>query len=590
MTRILPLLCALMALGAAQTPPPVPNAATRALHALFDRTWDYEMEQHPTHASSLGDRRWNDRWEDLSAQAIEARHQHDLATLAELKKIARAELSAADQLNYDLFQQQYAMRVAGHKFHWYLVTLNQRGGIQTANELGDSLRFETVKDYEDWIARLNRFPEHMRQTMALMRQGIKERILLPQVIMQRIPGQIEKQMVSDPRQSAFYKPFTRFPQALGEADRARLEQAAQQAIQQNLVPAFRDFHAFFVNDYLPACFDQVGIWQLPHGEELYAYFVREFTTTDLTPQQVHERGVSEVKRIRAEMEAIKQQTGFTGTMPEFFTFLRTDPRFFYQDPQELFNAYKVLAKTIDPNLVKVFRVLPRTPYGVEPIPEISAPDTTTAYYRQLAADGSRAGTFFVNLYKPETRPKWEMTALTLHESVPGHHLQIALAYEQGAIPKFRRYGGYDAFVEGWGLYAESLGEDMGLYADPYSKFGQLTYEMWRAVRLVVDTGMHTMHWDRQRAIDYFMESAPKAELDIVNEIDRYIAWPGQALGYKIGQMKIRELRERARQRLGVQFDIKEFHDVVLRNGPLPMNVLERNVDQWLAEKTATKGR
>jgi uncharacterized protein (DUF885 family) len=403
------------------------------------------------------------------------------------------------------------------------------------------------------------------------------------VIMQRIPGQIEKQIVADPKQSSFYKPFARFPRAL-EPERGRLEQAAQQAIQQSVVPAFRQFHEFFTKQYLPACYDQVGIWQLPHGDEMYAYFVRQFTTTEMTPQQVHERGLAEVKRIRAEMEAIKEQTGFKGTMPEFFKFLRSDPQFFYKDPQELFAAYKVIAKTVDPNLVKLFRVLPRTPYGVEPIPDISAPDTTAAYYRQLSADGSRAGTYFVNLYKPESRPKWEMMALTLHESVPGHHLQIALAYEQGAIPKFRRYGGYDAFVEGWGLYAESLGDEMGLYTDPYSKFGQLTYEMWRAVRLVVDTGIHSMHWTRQQAIDYFMENAPKAELDIVNEIDRYIAWPGQALGYKIGQLKFRELRERARQQLGARFDVKEFHDIALRSGPLPMTMLEREIDTWLAEK------
>ena len=577
--RFLIPLCLLAAVALAQD-----TSASRALHALFDAEWEYQMQQHPTRASSLGDRRWNDRWGDDSLPAIEARHQHTLGVLEQLQHIDRAQLPPNDQTNYDLFLRQQQMSAEGHKFHWYLVPLNQRGGIQTADELGDSLRFTTLKDYEDWIARLQRFPEHMDQTIALLRQGVAERILLPKVIMQRIPGQIEKQIVTDPEQSPWYKPFQRFPESIGAADRERLSAAARAAISNGVVPAFRKVHEFFVKDYLPACPDEVGIWKLPHGDEMYAYFVREFTTTSLTPQQVHEMGLAEVMRIRAEMDAIKERTGFKGTMPEFFNFLRTDPRFFYKTPQELFDAYKVVAKTIDPNLVKVFRVLPRTPYGVEPIPDIAAPDTTTAYYRQLSADGSRPGTYFVNLYKPETRPKWEMLALTLHESVPGHHLQIALAYEAGEQPKFRRYGGYDAFVEGWALYAESLGEDMGLYTDPYSKFGQLTYEMWRAVRLVVDTGMHSLHWTRQQAIDYFMQNAPKAELDIVNEIDRYIAWPGQALGYKIGQMKFRELRSRAQRQLGPQFDLKEFHDMALRNGALPLDVLEQNVDTWIATK------
>jgi uncharacterized protein (DUF885 family) len=583
------LLCFLLLISAARLPAQTPDA-THTLHALFDREWDYQMQQHPTWASSLGDRRWNDRWGDDSLAAIEARYQHTLAVLEEIKRIDRARLTPPDQINYDLFKRQHEVSAEGHRFHWYLVPLNQRGGIQTANELGDSLRFTTVKDYEDWIARLQRFPGHMDQTIALMRQGIRERILLPKVIMERVPAQIAKQIVPDPQASSFYKPFQNFPASIAESDRQRLAAAAQKAIREQLVPSFQLFHDFFVKEYLPACYDQVGIWQLPHGDEMYAYFVREYTTTALTPQQVHQKGLDEVKRIRAEMEAIKDKTGFKGSMPEFFQFLRTDPRFFYKNPDDLLESYKALAKTIDPNLVKVFRMLPRIPYGVEPIPAISAPDTTAAYYRQPSADGSRAGTYFVNLYQPESRPKWEMMALSLHESVPGHHLQIALAYESGEQPKFRRYGGYGAFVEGWALYAESLGDDMGLYTDPYSKFGQLTYEMWRAVRLVVDTGMHSMHWTRQQAIDYFMQNAPKAELDVVNEIDRYIAWPGQALGYKIGQMKIRELRERARRRLGSQFDLKEFHEVVLRNGALPLDVLEQYVDAWLAEKSKTPAK
>ncbi|MBV8207122.1 MAG: DUF885 domain-containing protein [Acidobacteria bacterium] len=555
-----------------------------ALHALFDREWDWQMQQNPAFASELGDRRWNDRWPDVSLSAIEMRHQHHVAVLQELKRIPSAALSPADQLNSDLFRKQLETDIEEHQFHWYLIPLNQRGGIQTSNELGDALRFTTVKDYEDWIARLNGFGGYMQQTIALMRQGIREHMLLPRIIMQRIPGQIGKQTVDDPAGSSYYKPFLRMPESFSPADRERLQRAGQQAIFAVVIPAFRTFHDFFVNEYLPACPEEVGIWKLPNGDAMYRFFVRRFTTTGMTPEQVHQVGLDEVKRIRAGMEKIREQVGFQGSLAEFFQYLRSDPKFFYHDPQELFRAYQVQAKTIDPNLVKVFRVLPRTPYGVEAIPAITAPDTTAAYYRQLAADGSRAGTYFVNLYKPESRPKWEITALTLHESVPGHHLQIALSYEQGELPKFRRYGSYDAFVEGWALYAESLGNDMGLYSDPYNKFGELAYDMWRAVRLVVDTGMHSMKWTRQQAIDFFMQNAPRAELDIVNEIDRYIAWPGQALGYKVGQLTIKDLRAQASRRLGANFDLKEFHEVVLRNGALPMDVLQRQVEEWIRGK------
>jgi uncharacterized protein (DUF885 family) len=558
--------------------------AGKALHRLFDAEWNYRLEHSPEFASELGDRRWNDRWSDESLAEYARRNQHDKQVLEKIAAIDRNSLSTADQLNYDLFKKRYEKSFEGYQFRRFLVPLNQRGGIQTQDELADSLRFETVKDYEDWIARMQAFPALMDQTITLMREGIKERMVHPKVIMERLPAQIDKQIVSDPTESGFYKPFQHFSPEISTADRQRLAEQAKQAIAQHVVPAYKKFKEFFVKEYLPGCFDQVGVWQVPHGEELYAFEVRQYTTTDLSPEQVHQIGLKEVARIRAEMEQIRKQTGFQGTREEFFNFLRTDPRFFYKSPEDLFEAYKALAKTIDPNLVRIFRTLPREPYGVEAIPAVAAPDTTAAYYRPGAADGSRAGTYFVNLYKPDTRPKWEMMALTLHESVPGHHLQIARAHELGELPMFRRFGEYTAFTEGWGLYAESLGNDMGLYSDPYSKFGQLTYDMWRAVRLVVDTGIHAEHWTREQAIQYFMDNAPKARLDIVNEVDRYIAWPGQALAYKIGELKIQGLRTRAHQQLGAKFDLKAFHDVVLGSGPLPLDILEHNVNQWIVEQ------
>jgi len=563
---------------------PSDSEAGKALSAIFEAEWNYEMEQSPVRASSMGDRRWNDRWGDQSTEAILQRQEHAKETLNALGKFERAKLSAADQLNYDLFKKDLESEIEGFQFRTHLMPINQRGGIQTLDELGDRLRFETVKDFEDWIARLQSLPVLMDQQIALMREGSRSGMMWPRIVLERVPAQIDKQLVAKPDESPFFKPFKKFPDSVSAADRERLTKAAQEAITAAVLPSYDKLKKFFVNEYLVAAPDPVGVWKMPGGAEYYAYLARRHTTTSLTPQQIHDKGLSEVARIKGEMKTIMDKLGFKGTFPEFFTKLRTDPQFFYKTPEELLEAYRALAKRIDPNLVKVFKTLPRTPYGVTPIPDKIAPDTTTAYYNQPAADGSRAGLYFVNLYKPETRPKWEMMALSLHESVPGHHLQIALAQELGDIPKFRRYGGYTAFVEGWGLYSESLGQEMGLYEDPYSKFGQLTYEMWRAVRLVVDTGMHHLKWDRKRAIDYFMENAPKAENDIVNEIDRYISMPGQALAYKIGELKIKELRERARREIGDGFDIREFHDAVLLSGAVPLDVLERNVNAWIATK------
>lgn len=577
--------CLVLVLLGQTTANSAPNETARELYKLFDAEWDHAMQTNPTWASSLGDRRWNDQWEDLSLDAIEREHAHDKQVLAALAKIDRSKLARDEQLDLDLFRRGYELRVEEFPFGWHLIAINQREGVQSADELADSLRFDSLKDYEDWLARLRGLPAHLDQTTALLHEGMKRRMVQPKITMQRVPAQIAKQIVEDPERSPFFKPFRRWSSDIAEADRERISVAARETIRNSVVPAYRKFQKFFSDEYLPACFDGVGAWRMADGDKLYAFQARKHTTTKLTPQEIHDIGQREVKRIRAEMEKVKAAAGFKGSMPEFFHFLRTDPQFFCKTPDELLQTYQALTKRIDPTLVKVFRTLPRMPYGIEVIPEKIAPDTTTAYYRPPAADGSRAGSYFVNLYRPETRPKWEMMALSLHEGVPGHHLQIAIAQERTGMPQFRRHGHFTAYIEGWGLYAESLGEDLGLYDDPYSKFGQLTYEMWRAVRLVVDTGIHALKWERQQAIDFFKENAPKAELDIVNEVDRYISWPGQALAYKIGELKLKELRARSRQALGDRFDLREFHDVVLLDGAVPLDILEQRVNAWIRSKT-----
>ena len=564
------------------------NETAKTLHDLFAAEWDYQMEQHPTWASSLGDRRWNDRWSDSSLDAIYKRHNHDIATLSKLTKIDRAALSPSDQLNYDLFKKDYENDIEDFQYRWYLLPLNQLGGVHTVNQLAETLRFDTLKDYEDWLARLKALPVRVDQTIALMRIGMKERIILPKIVVQRVPAQIDHQIVSDPKASPLYKPFIKFSSSIAESDQVRLAKAAQVTIAETVVPAYRKLKEFVVNDYLPAAWDQVGIWQLPNGAAMYASATRHNTTTDLSPQEIHEIGLKEVKRIRAEMQAIIDKLGFRGSFTEFTKFLHGDEKFYFKSERELLEAYRALSRRIDPLLVKLFRTLPRMPYGIEPLSANIAPDSPAGLYRGPAADGSRAGTFSVNTFKPEIRPKYEMMALSLHEGVPGHHLQIALAMEQQGIPNFRRYGGYTAFIEGWGLYAESLGDEMGLYDDPYSKFGQLMFEVWRASRLVVDTGMHHLHWDRQKAIDFMVENTAKQEQEVIAEIDRYIVWPGQALAYKIGQLKISELRARAKQALGDKFDIRDFHDGLLKDGALPLDQLEAKINAWIATQTASK--
>jgi uncharacterized protein (DUF885 family) len=561
-------------------------ASVPELHALFDSAWQRDLEEDPLAATQYGDRRYNDRLPDLSAAAIEHSHQLDQKVLADLAKIPRASVPAAEQLNYDLFEREYRTRIANYPFKPWLYRFSHRESLPALSETAELISFDSVKDYEDWIGRLRRVGTYVDQNIALLEQGMREKRTQPKVIIDRVPAQIAKQLVQKPEDSPFYAPLRKFPAGMSSADRQRLESAAQAAISEVVIPAYRRLDEFVAKKYLPKLRTTDGIWDTRDGVAYYQNRIQYHTTTNLTADEIHEIGLKEVERIHGEMEKIIAKVGFKGSFQEFLTFLRQDPQFYYKTPEELFEGYASLAKSIDPQLVKLFGKLPRMPYGVRPIPMTSAPDTTTAYYQAAALDGSRAGYYYVNLYRPEVRPKYEMAVLTVHEAVPGHHLQIALQQELGDMPMFRRNTGYTAYVEGWALYSESLGDEMGLYTDPYAKFGQLTYDMWRAVRLVVDTGMHAKHWTRQQAIDFFKANAAKTEADIVNEIDRYISWPGQALAYKIGQIKIRALREEARQKLGDRFDIREFHDTVLSTGAVPLDVLENTVHAWIEKKLA----
>jgi prolyl oligopeptidase len=559
----------------AATPP------DQALDELLNAEWQRTLRENPTWASSLGDLRYNDRWPDLSAEAIEASHAADRAALTALEAIDPTGLPAQARLSLEMYRKQLQASLDQYRFGRHLIPMNQRGGPQSAYETAERLRFDAPARYEEWIRRIQGFGAFVEQTIALLEAGVAAGIMHPRVISERIADQISAQAGVAAADSPWFAPFRAIPENIPADEAEALGARGLEAIEAVVVPAYARLDTYFRQTYLPAARASVGVWDQPGGLEYYAARARYFTTTDLTPEAIHQIGLAEVARIRAQMEEIREQVGFEGDLVAFFEHLRTDPRFYYETPEALFEAYLATSKRVDPELVKLFGRMPRMPYGVRPIPESIAPDTTTAYYSRPAADGSRAGYYYVNLYRPEVRPKYEIEALTIHEAVPGHHFQIALAMEIEGLPAFRRYGGVTAFVEGWALYTESLGPELGMYTDPYSKFGQLTYEMWRAVRLVVDTGIHAMRWDRQQAIDYFKANAAKTEADIVNEIDRYIAWPGQALAYKIGELKIKELRARATEALGPDFDIRAFHDLVLSNGAIPLDSLERLVDDWI---------
>jgi uncharacterized protein (DUF885 family) len=579
------IACTLLLLGMAGS---ALGDVSSDFRALLDEHWEWTLKNSPVMASTMGDRRYNQEWTDSSPGAIEQRHKDRRDFLTRTYAIDRNALSDEDRLNYELFRRLLQNSVDEFRFNGHLMPFGQRGGVQNLDGTTERLRLSTVQDFDDWLARLGKIDVVIDQTIALAETGRKSGMMPARVIMERLPNQIAAQVVEFPADSPFFKPFAELPESFTPAERERLRAEATEVIKKTVLPAYRKLDKYFNDQYLPATRESIGLSALPNGSEWYEHRARDYTTTRLTPDEIHRIGLDEVKRIRDEMMKIIEEVGFDGTFTEFLEHLRTDPQFYFDNPDDLYREYLATSKRIDPELVKLFGKLPRMPYGVKPIPDAIAPDTTTAYYNRPAADGSRAGIYYVNLYKPEVRPKYEIEVLTVHEAMPGHHLQIAIQQELGDVPMFRRFMGFTAFVEGWGLYSERLGYDLGLYEDPYSRFGQLTYDMWRAVRLVVDTGMHYKGWTRQQAIDFFKDNAAKTEHDIVNEIDRYILWPGQALAYKIGQLKILQLRSRAEVELGTDFDIRAFHDELLGAGALPLDLLEQRMDRWVSDQLAAR--
>jgi len=552
------------------------------LHQLFAQDWEYTMREYPEFATAVGYPGQNARWTDYSLEAIARRKRELNNPLTALRAIDRARLSPTDQLNYDLFRRNYTDALEETRFPGELMPITQMGGVQQdVPSTIAQMPAGSVREYEDIIARLRAVPVLVSQTMVLLERGLAQGLTPPRITLRDVPGQAQNLVVDDPLTSPLLKAFTRLPGTVPEAEQQRLRAAAVAAYRDSIAPAFRRLSAYLRDKYIPGARATTGMRDLPNGMAWYQVRARASTTTDLTPAQIHAIGLAEVKRIRGQMDSVIAASGFKGSFAEFVQFLRTDPRFYWTTSEDLIRGSRELMKRIDPELTKLFGTLPRLPYGVSPIPSYAERSQTTAYYQPGSPLSHRAGTYFVNTYHLPARPKWEMEALSLHEAVPGHHLQIALAQELEGVPEFRRFGGYTAFVEGWALYSESLGGELGLYGDPYSKFGQLTYEMWRAIRLVIDTGLHTMGWTREQAFDYFKANAAKTEHDITVEVDRYIVWPGQALAYKIGELKIKELRAYATTTLGSRFDVRAFHDQVLGGGAVPLDVLEARIRAWV---------
>lgn len=555
------------------------------LQRYYELSYELAILEFPGFATGIGDPRGQDRLQDLSQDGIERRQRAERLSLDFVRSIDREALPAREKVNLDLLLDDLGRTVASQEFPDQYLQMTQMGGPQ--QDLASLLAMmpgDSVEQLDHQIERMEAFPAYIDQSIRLMRAGLAAGVTPPRITLRDVPQQIRNQLPDDAQDSPVLTAFRSIPAGVDPLQAASLRQRADEVYRTQVAPAYEKLLAFTEEEYLPGSRETIAARDLPNGEAWYRHNVKLRTTTDLSPQQIHEIGLGEVQRIREEMERVIASTGFEGSFEDFLHFLRTDPQFYHTTAEDLLREYRDICKRADPELTRLFGKLPRTPYGVIEVPAYAQKSTTTAYYQRGSLKAGRPGYYFANTYALDTRPRWEMEALSLHEAVPGHHLQISIQQELEGLPWFRQNPSYTAFVEGWGLYSESLGEEMGFYQDPYSKFGQLTYEMWRAIRLVVDTGMHYLGWSREQAIQFFKENAGKSEHDIVVEVDRYIVWPGQALAYKIGELKIKELRAYAEETLGEHFDIRAFHDEVLGHGAVPLRVLEANIRAWVAAR------
>lgn len=559
------------------------DSADLDVYQLIDEAWDYQMTQNPLWATRTGDHRFNDRLPVVSLKQAAASTQREREFLARSEAIDIVGLSNQAKLDKLLFEKSLREGIEAFEFKTYLIPITNRSGFHISfPETRRTSPLKTKVDYDNYIARLALFNDYVQQHIDLMRVGMEQGYTLPSVVLQGYANPIETHIVDDAEQSLFFEPLRKISGDVPVDDHKSLRNAARKVIEESVIPGYESFLAFMRDEYVPAARGSVGASALPNGREYYRYCVRKFTTLDLAPEEVHNTGLSEVKRIRSEMDEIRTKVGFAGDFSEFLDHLRSEPRFYAKSPEELLHKTSFVLKKMDGLLPSLFKTLPRTPYGIREVPDYIAPQTTTAYYMPPAGDGTQAGFYYVNTFDLKSRPLYGVQALSLHEAVPGHHLQLALQQEMD-MPNFRKFGGFTAFIEGWALYSERLGLEVGFYEDPYDDFGRLTYEIWRACRLVVDTGIHYFGWSREQAIEFMEENSGLSKHNIRAEVDRYISWPGQALAYKTGELTIRELRNRAENELGDKFDVREFHEAVLSQGAVPLDVLERQIEAYIRE-------